>query len=262
LLCGIGAAVLVATIVSGPGPAVVGTPVVTTTVPGPVWIAPWEVVLGPAVLVPGRLGIDGNTAVLPFDLTTLSPLEGIDRARISVISTPELELDPADLPPVYPARWTLVTAAGELEGTVANPRSRTARFPVPEGFDPAAVEAIRLDGYYVPVPIDLPVALGTAEPAEIVPGLRVAVVNIIEQSGGFIVQVRLDGDGVTPVDRLTVEGDSPDWLSSNREAEFGNLVVLRYGGTDLPEPLDLRARGMLWKHAGAPVTFVLDREAG
>lgn len=233
-------------------------PVVTTTVPTSFHVAADERIVGPAALVPVGFSHDGNEAAFEYELHGLAPLDGLEPIE-SIGATAGLgallEVDPADVDPVFPASWTLITANGEVEGATANPRSRVARFRVPDGFTPDDVAGVRLDTYMVRVPIAQPLGLPRVGQVEVVPGVVMSVIQVVEQGDQTIVQVEVATAFAGNADGITVEGDGPGWLSAGREAEGRPRWNLRYDGVDLAEDIPLRLRGSVWMEFTEAIEF-------
>ena len=131
----------------------------TTTIPVPHHVDPDEYIVGPAALVPVSFSHDGGEAALEYELHGLAPIGGLEPIASITGFGLLTEVAAAEVDPVYPATWTLTTADGDVPGATANPRSRVARFSVPDDFNPASIEGLRLDTYMVRVPVDQPVQL-------------------------------------------------------------------------------------------------------
>lgn len=236
------------------------TAAVTTTIPAPFHVDPDERIVGPAAIVPVSFSQSGNEAAFEYELHGLAPLGGLEPIE-SIGATAGLgallEVAPADVDPVFPATWTLITAEGEIPGTTATARSRVARFPIPDDFDPADVELLRLDAYMVRVPIAQPIELPRAGQVEVLPGVVMSVIQVVEQAGQTIVQVEVGTAFARNADGITVEGEGPGWLSAVREAEGRPRWILRYDGVDLAEEVPLRLRGSAWVEFIEPVEFDL-----
>jgi hypothetical protein len=236
-----------------PGTAAPTTTVVTTTVPVSYHVDPNERIVGPAALVPVSFSHSGSEAAFEYELHGLAPVAGLEPIVTITGFGVVTEVDAIDVDPVYPATWTLTTADGEVEGTTANPRSRVARFPVADDFNPNTVEGLRLDTYMVRVPVDQPVRLPRVGQVEVVPEVRMSVIQVVEQGGQTIVQVEVSADPSANADEVTVEGDGPGWLSAVRETEGRPRWNLRYDGVGLGDEIPLRLRGSVWMEFADPV---------
>jgi hypothetical protein len=96
------------------------------------------------------------------------------------------------------------------------------------------------------VPINIDFVLDEDGPAEVAPGVSVAVVRVAPQGEQTILQVEILAADPTNREHLTIEGTTAAWLSAVREAEGRPRYNLRYAGGALPDPLVLRARGYVW----------------
>jgi hypothetical protein len=227
----------------------------TTTAARPVWFDAAETVVGPAVLFPEGLSRDGNEVVFRYDLATLAPLADVEPTWQWV--SPQIGIapvDPAELEPVYPVRWSLVTAGGDIAGETSNPSARAARFDVAEGFDLASIEGIRIDEYRIPVPIDVEFELSEGSPrVEVAPGVSVSLISMVDQGEQTIVQVEIESDEGLNRQSLSIGGVGPQWRSAVREAEGRPRYNLRLGGPERSGPVLLRAWGFVWLPAAEVV---------
>ncbi len=238
---------------------------VTTTVPAAaetsttlerrVWVDAAETVVGPAVMIPEGLSREGSEVVFRYDLATLAPLADVEPAWEFV--SPQsgfVPADPADLDPIYPVRWSLVTAGGDIAGAASSPSARGARFEVGEDFQLDSIEAVRIDEYRIPVPIDVEFELSAGAPrVEVAPGVVVSLISVVDQGEQVIVQVEVVSDDALNRESLTIGGVGPEWRSAVREAEGRPRFNLRLGGEDRSGPLLLRARGFVWLPAAEVV---------
>jgi hypothetical protein len=226
-------------------PAAVAT---TTTVSQPVWLDAAETVVGPAVLLPEALSREGNEVVLRYDLMTLVPRADIEPA-LQFVSPQSgfAPIDPEEMDPIYPVRWSLVTAGGDIAGETSNPSARAARFEVVEGFQLDSVEAVRIDEYRLPVPVDVEFELSEDAPrVEVAPGVFVSLISLVDQGEQTIVQVEIASEDALNRESIGVGGVGPEWRSAVREAEGRPRYNLRLGGSDRSGPVLLRARGLVW----------------
>lgn len=226
----------------------------TTTTAAPVahFVAGGELVLGQAVLVPGRLAIDGGEATFAYDLVGLAPLAETEPVARFVPFQGLVETDAAEIRVVFPDRWTLETASGEYAGTTANPDASVARFDVPEDLTPADVNAVRLDGYRVRVPFDREfAATDDGAAVEVAPGVGIRVLRVTEQETTTIVQAELLAENLSDSASLEIEGGGPGWIASVREAEGRPRWNLTFDGEAASDPIHLTVRGALWFDMGA-----------
>jgi len=227
----------------------------TPTVPRPVWVDATETVVGPAVLLPEGLSREGNEVVFRYDLMTLVPLADIEPALQWV--SPQsgfAPIDPEDMDPIHPVRWSLVTAGGDIAGETSNPSARAARFEVVEGFQLDSVEAVRIDEYRLPVPVDVEFELSEGAPrVEVAPGVFVSLISLVDQGEQTIVQVEIASEYALNREHLGIGGVGPQWRSAVREAEGRPRYNLRLGGTERSGPVTLRARGYVWLPASEVV---------
>ena len=223
----------------------------TTTAPVARFVADDELVLGQAVLVPGRLAVDGGEATLAYDLVGLAPLADAEPVARFVPFQGLVETDAAETRVVFPDRWTLETTNGDYAGTTANPDASVARFVVPEDLAPADVNAIRLDGFRVRVPFDREFeATDDGAAVEVAPGVAVRILRVTEQETTTIVQVELLAENLSDSASLEIEGGGPGWIASVREAEGRPRWNLTFDGGMAPDPIQLVVRGALWFDMG------------
>ena len=250
VILGAGGVLLLASVGSDDSVAPVAT---TSTSAGsqspqnPVWIDSAETVIGPAVIIPDSVRLEEDEVVFRYELQSLAPRLGheVTSVQVNPQSGPT-PMTPDDLDPVYPTAWTMVAGGQEITGSTSNPRARSARFAVTDDFVLDAVNELRLDGYRIPVPINIDFVLDEDGPAEVAPGVSVAVVRVAPQGEQTILQVEILAADPTNREHLTIEGTTAAWLSAVREAEGRPRYNLRYAGGALPDPLVLRARGYVW----------------
>ena len=267
LLIGVGGIVGVEALVGDSDSAVTTTlpaaAEITTTLARRVWLESSETVVGPAAMVPEGLSREGSEVVFRYDLKTLAPLADVEPAWELV--SPQsgfVPADPADLDPVYPVRWSLVTAGGDIAGETSSPSARAARFEVGEGFQLDSIEAVRIDEYRFPVPIDVEFELSEGAPrVEVAPGVIVSLISVVDQGEQAIVQVEVVSEDGLNRESITIGGVGPEWRSAVREAEGRPRYNLRLGGADRSGPLLLRARGFVWLPA-AEVVLVTPEVGG
>jgi len=265
LVLGAGGVLLLASLSTGDTGLDASVPTTSTTdtvvASGPVWVDPAETVIGPAVIVPDSLRLEDDEVVFRYELTSLAPIADLETALVQVNpQSAPTEIGPDDLDPIFPIGWT-ITAAGEpITGVTSNARARSARFSAPAGFALSSIESLALDGYRIPVPVNLEFQLEEGEPTEIAPGVSVSVVRITSQSGQTILQVEIQSEDPENREHLTIEGTSAEWLSAVREAEGRPRYTLRHAGEALPAPLILRARGFVWLPVERSIEIQLDAD--
>lgn len=217
-----------------------------TTVPQAFFVDPDETVVGPAVVVPEDLQLDGEQVTLEFALSSLAPVG--DAASITQFLSFQAveEVPAADLDTVYLDRWVLTTAAGDVTGSVANPVARTVRFDVGEDFSLDAITSIKLDSYALLVPIDSEFVLSIAnETAQVAPGITARLLAVTEQAR-TIIQVELISERNFNYDLVQLTGAGPGWRSAVREAEGRPRWNLTYDAPQAPDPIPLRIVGSIW----------------
>ncbi len=226
----------------------------------PVWVDPTETVVGPAVIIPDSLRHEGDELVFRYRLASLAPQFGFEPTIVQLNpQSGPVELGADDLDPIYPTSWTIVADNEEIVGVTSNARARSARFQVPEGFAMSAVEALRLDRYRIPVPINLEFELAEGSATEVAPGVSVSVVRVTSQGSQSILQVEINASENVNRENLAIEGTTAAWLSAVREAEGRPRYNLRYAGSELPDPLVLRARGYVWLPVERSFTIGLEQ---
>lgn len=221
----------------------------TTSPPEPVaatFLQPNETVVGAAVVVASDMRLDGEQVVIDFELHNLAPVaEAAAVVRSRGFGSFE-EILPEDLDTVFLDRWVLVTAAGDIPGSVANPAARTARFDVGPGFLLASVTEVRLASYALLTPVDVEFALGLgSDRATIAPGITARLLAVTEQAV-TIVQVEILSERDFNYDKIIVTGSGPGWKSGVREAEGRPRWNLTYDAESAPAPIPLRLSGSIW----------------
>ena len=213
----------------------------------PSFMSPTETVLGPAVLVAKDLRLDGEQISLEFEMANLAPVgDAASVTRLLGFGSIE-EVPPTELNTVYPDKWVLLTAEGEIPGSVATPEARTARFDVGRGFSIDAVTGVRLVSYGLMVPIDSEFSLALdSEATPIVPGVNARLLAVTEQSGTTIIQIELISERAFNFENVTVAGVGAGWKSTVREAEGRPRWNLTYDSPEAPSPLRLRLHGAVW----------------
>jgi hypothetical protein len=221
------------------------------------YISPTEVAVGPAVLVPSALSVESGAASLAFELHHLTPTQDVPPGGEFVSFRGWQAVDAADITVVYPDVWTIVIDGQDVSGAVANPQARAARFIVPSGSSAADVDAVRMNGYRLRVPIDQPFAFDrSVSSASAAPGVTATLVQVSEQPDSTIVRVELAIDYPHDANGIDVVGSGPGWLGSVREAEGGLRWNLTFAGS-APERIELRLRGSLWLHVNEEIEIDL-----
>jgi len=232
----------------------------TTTVVVPVeafYVSPAEVAVGPAVLVPSALNVESGEASLAFDLHHLMPTQDLPPGGVFVPFQGWETLDPGDITVVYPDAWTIVIGGRDVPGTVTSPQARAARFTVPSGLSTQDVEAVRINGYQLRVPIDQPFAFDrSVSTVTAAPGVTATLVQVSDQPDSTIIRVELSIDQPEDADGIDVVGSGPGWLGSVREAEGGLRWNLTFAGS-APERIELSLRGSLWLHVDEEIEIDL-----
>ena len=215
-----------------------------TTVPeASVWVDPDEARIGPSVVVADRLRREGSQLVLDYDIVALTPTAGVE-PHFDTLSSP--------------ASWLLETSDSEIAGRSLGPGSTSVRFTTAS--EPTEITGASIESYWVPVPLEMPLNLSPSDAAwhEVVPGTRVRILQIVEQSGSFL--VILEGSGDAPTFRaIGIEGVGRAWASSSRSMVGSPRWTLDYRGDALPDPMQLMVRGTSWVEIEADVTVGLDR---
>jgi hypothetical protein len=206
-----------------------------TTTTRPVWASPTELRIGPAVVVPTSLEVDGGEAVLGYEVRTVAPAPD-DMAEFL-----------RDRPPAAPSRWTLIGPGFEAVEEVVAPSNHAVRFDVPPGFEPDADTTIRLDEYYLAAPVSFEFDVDRTSAAwyDIGPGLQARVLQTLEQAENSIVIVEVEGPQAL-TDWMTIDGVGREWVSSSVSMLGSHRWTLDFRGDELPDPLPLIARGVQW----------------
>ena len=216
----------------------------TTTTTGPAtWVSPFETRLGPSVVVPSSLEVQGGQLVVGYDVFNVTA-SGPPTAPPEGLGAPD--------------RWTLVTAEGEFTARAISPVSRSVRFNVGDGFAVEQIEEIRVDSYRIASPIDwpLPISQGEAEPRSVATDLEFRLVQLIEQADNWLVIVESDADGAL-LETVTVDGVGRDWVSSSVSMLGTARWTLDFRGQELPDPLPLVVRGLAWIEVERPAVLDL-----
>ena len=223
----------------------------TTTIPvvaaagGPVYVETSEIPLGPAVLVPQMLEINGTSAALRFDLVHLSPvLDEANGWRWQPFNGWDV-IPAAELPTVFADQWTMVVNGEEIPGGVANVDARAARFTVPEGTVESDVDAIRIDRYRILYPVDIPFEIEPDQSVEVLDGVTATVIQIAEQLGSTIVRIEIVAPPDTDMSHADLAGLGPQWVSAVRDIGGADVWNLTYEG-ELAQPMNLTLRGSMW----------------
>ena len=217
-----------------------------STTTGSVFAQQGEVVIGPAVIVPGELQLEDDTVVFDFAVHDLAPVE--DAADVTqLLGFQAVEVIPAeDLETVFMDSWVLVTADDEIPGSVANPTARTARFDVGLDFSLEAVEQVRIDSYSLRIPMDLEFNIDLDnDTVAVAPGLSTRLLAVTEQAR-TIVQVELISNRDFNYDTVAISGAGPGWQAAVREAEGRPRWNLTYDAPEAPSPIPLRIEGVVW----------------
>lgn len=244
------AGALLSTALGSPIPAVdsTGAPVTTTstTIPVAYFVDPAETALGPAVLVADDPEIDGDQLTIRFELVGLAPTGDSPEVTRQLGFGSSEAIQPSQLVTVYPDLW-VVNADGErIDGGVANPDARVARFDVGSNFDLETIDSVAISSYALKVPIDCFVEFQPGDEfAELAPGLQARLVAVTEQAK-TIVQVELIAARGYSYQDLRVTGAGPQWLSAVREAEGRPRWNLTFDSAIAPEVISLRVEGTLW----------------
>jgi hypothetical protein len=229
---------------AGADPAPIITTTTTTTIPLSTWIDGTELVVPPVVIVPTDVDHDGGLVVVQYDIVEMIP-EPLPRFPVTEA--------------VRPSAWTLLTEDGEIT-TRIDPTASRVEFDVGFDFDPRAITGLRLDEYLVGSPLQtwfLP-APDDFTAYEIAPGVTAALDIVQRQSSGAIVRVQLSAEQLGAVDDLAAEGIGPGWVVASSNFGGGGLWTLSFDGAELPDPLPIRVRGIVW--VPIPASLVTDLE--
>lgn len=175
------------------------------------WIAEGEARFESSLMLPKAMSIDGGSAVLEFDLTTLGPLRRDDEGGYSPAA-------------VRPERFLLVAKSGTIEGKPSS-SGATVRFKVPESVALDDLIEVRLTRWRVSMPIHhvFEMELETGTMVSLPGGGAVTVANVLDQEGGRIARFETqrpdDDDFATdPVDwhlgLLPDQGWTESWSDS------------------------------------------------
>ena len=219
------------------------------------WVRAGEALLGPTALLPTSLRVEEGDVVLDYDLVDIAP--------------PTLGRfgDPDELPVAAPETWTLLTTSGDLTGATSSVRARTARFPVPDGFD-GTVTGARVDTWRTRMPLTHMIEISHDDLDEHVldDGTVVALRIILEQSNSTLVQMRVHAPSDTfsaAAGSFTaafaaqpqLSGVGPGWTNIG-QIESG--VQLTYVGESLPDPFLVQVRTRDWVSVPRPIDVSLE----
>lgn len=215
----------------------------TTTTRPSAWVDPEEGRIGPSAVVANRLRRETGQLVLEYDVIGLTPASGVE-PHFETASTP--------------AAWVLVTADAEIPSRALSPGQTSVRFTTDA--EPTEVAGARIESYWVPVPLEVPLVVSPSDASwhEIVPGLRIRILQIVEQSGSFLVILEGGGDAPT-FQSIGVEGIGRDWASSSRSMLGSVRWTLDYRGEALPDPMRMMVRGTSWVEIETDVPVGLER---
>jgi len=215
-------------------------------------VDPNETLISSVALVPASAKIRDSEFAVGYDLVSLAPRRTVDGARSS------LDDSRGDGVAIYPKRWVIETPVGSIEGGPGNVRARVARFDVGEGFSVDDVQSIRVVEALAPFPMEVAVTLSDSEPvAEVVQGVTIALVNVVEQGSSTIVQVEINIEDTEIVD-FFVTGDGPGWRSAAFDAGGRQRVTLTWVGGPLPSTIPLLVIGSLWIPIAGPFDVSLE----
>ena len=211
--------------------------------------------LGPTVLIPGALSVEGSEVVFSYELHDIAGHSlGINAFADD------------DVPILAPERWTLLTTAGAFPGSTANTRARTARFAIDTGFDPATIRGLRLDGYRIRLPMRhrIDIAVDDTSVIELDERTTIALRIVLPQANNTIVQFRIEdpfdgfdssSDGFAGNFRFEpqIRGVGEGWTNVG-PTETG--IQLTYTGGELPNPIPLTVTTANWVRT--PVAVDID----
>ena len=226
--------------------AATSTTAAATTTTTLLWASARETRIGPAVVVPTGLQMEGDRVLFTYDLSPISPT--------AALASPDRP--PEDPATASPASFTLTYPGGTVSARALGPGQRAGRFEVPDGIGPAEVEAITIDSYWVPVPagyeIDLSPTSGAWVPAA--PGVRARIAQVVDQAENYLVIVELDSEPLLAED-LGIAGKGREWQASSHAMSPGTRWTLDFRGDTLPDPVRLTVRGVAWIEVpgGGPV---------
>jgi hypothetical protein len=229
---------------AAPPDSAVAGPSTTTTAPP--WVSPLEARIGPAVVVPTTLTLDGDQVRLDFDVYGLVPSGGRPDGFHG------------DGLPAAPDRWTLLTSSGGIEAEAPAHTAGGITFTVPSGFTLDDVVGVRIDRYRVATPMWYPldIAAGDASWHEAGPEFRVRLADVLPQRENFLVIVEVEGPAGL-VREMSVEGRGREWVSASASMIGSNRVTLDFRGSELPDPLPLVALGVEWVPVEAAIELDL-----
>jgi len=220
------------------------TTTAATTTTAPPWIGRHETRIGPTVLVPRGLDMEGDRLLLTYDLYPITPLAETGGESSESMAG------------AVPASFTLTYPGGIVSYRVLGPTQRAARFEVPPGVSPDRVEAISIDSYWLSVPGGYTIELSPSSGAWVsaAPGVRARILQVLEQANNYLVVVELEADAIL-TQHLAIAGEGRDWQSSSYSQIGGQRWTLDFRGETLPDPLRLTVRGVAWIEVpgGGPV---------
>jgi len=224
---------------SDPSTVVTATTTTSTTTPLAEWIAPAEIVVPPSIVVPTQVTIEPGLVIVDYDIQSMAI--GEEAA-------------------VRPIEWSLLTTGDAVTASIEPAATRVA-FDVGFGFDPTTIVGLRLDRYVMRSPIQ---AGFTPSPTdfsahEIAPGVTAALDIVQLQTTGAIVRVQLAATQPGATADLAAEGLGPGWVTASSNFGGGGQWTLSFDGADLPDPLPLVIRGILWIPLDSDLISTLER---
>ncbi|MBT8207102.1 MAG: hypothetical protein KJO18_02415, partial [Acidimicrobiia bacterium] len=174
--------------------------------------------LGSSIVEPTAIDIEPELVVLQFELRDIAPPE-VGHHDDNFFQPGFRAVPNLNFGVTAPELWTLITRDGtEYPGTTSSIRARSARFPVPEDFDPDSIAWVRIDQFRQRIPVSFPLdfAVDQRQRFQLDPDTAVSLDSIIEQSSGityrFVVEDPFDSfstSGNFGMDHVGLVGAGP-----------------------------------------------------
>ena len=178
--------------------------------------------LGSSIVVPTAIDVEPELIVLQFELHDIAPPE-VGHHDDNFFQPGFRAVPNLNFGVTSPELWTLITRDGtEYPGTTASIRARSARFAVPEDFDPDSIAFIRIDQYRQRIPVKYPLEFDVdqRERFQLDPDTAVALDSIIEQSNvmtyRFVIEDPFDSfstSGNFGMDHVGLVGADVGWVT-------------------------------------------------
>lgn len=224
--------------------------------------------LGSSIVVPTAIDIEPELVVLQFGLRDIAPPE-VGHHDDNFIPPGFRAVPNLNFGVTAPELWTLITRDGtEYPGTTASIRARSARFPVPEDFDPDSIAFIRVDQYRQRIPVSYPLDFDVdqRERHQLDPDTAVTLDSILEQSSGttyrFVVEDPFDSfstSGNFGMDHVGLVGAGSGWVTGG---PWERGIQLTNSNTDDQGTVSIVAVTSNWIDLPSGVVIAVDHLLG